>query len=164
MLRRGIVVRNVEGRVRVKISPPLHVNILIITQRSDFNSQEGRLLFNTTSPTNSWIYYDISVQTSPCNSSRCPSTRPSNDKPLTLKLQHFIFSNQTSPMDTFILRAQNSHPKLPINVSTMRMTKSAHIIPTNLISTLHILFYIIITYFICLYAIKNPIMIGYISL
>ena len=64
---------------------------------------------------------------------------PSSPQTITLQVAglHLCTKKPTSP--TFILRAQESLPKLPINVSTKvkRIPKSAHIIPTNLISTLH---------------------------
>ncbi len=70
-----------------------------------------------------------------------------------------------------MLRAQESRLKLPImflhtecHLPKHNLPNSADIIPTNLISTLHILLNLVITYmyvyFLCLHAIENPIMIG----
>ena len=95
-------------------------------------------------PTNSWIS-DISVQTS-SNSSQCPSTRPSNDKLLPLKLQDFF-----KPDFYFACPRVGSKTPYRFLHRECRLPKhilliNAHTIPTNLISTLHILFNLIIPY------------------
>ena len=154
MLMGGVGVRYVEGRgTCTRENYPailyLNLNILTITHMGEASIQRRAKLQHQQICDFTMTFLFRHLQ--------CPSTRPSNDKPL--KLKDFIFSN-----GTFILRVQESDPKLHI----IFLHREFRIVsPTMLtsftqasLSTLHILFHLIIPYFLCLHAIQYPIMIS----
>ena len=108
-----------------------------------------------------WIYHDISVQTSPIHRN-VHQQGPAMINRYPWSCRTSSFQTRTSPIGNFILCAQQSDKKLHRwccytenaairNIVTTQ--KNAHIIPTNLISTLHILFNLIITYILWLHTI-----------